>query len=99
MGDARIAVLESKVASMEKTDDEVIVKADQILDKLGKLDTKIAVSTIKIDNVKTDTVDLTHRIKVLEDRGIELKKWKKNTIALATVIISTVASLFFKNKT
>ena len=95
MSEARIAVLESKVATMESADKSSADKADELLKVLSKLDTKSQLFSMTIESFKKTINRLENKIILLEEKESTVKKWKKNTIVLATVIGSTIASLLF----
>ena len=96
MTDSRIAVLESKVASMENVDTGNQVKVDSISTQLSSIDTKLQLIKMRLDTNDNQATKHEDRIKTLEKREGDVRKWKKNALALATIIASTIASLFFK---
>ncbi len=96
MPDARLAVLESKVASMENVDTGNQVKVDSISTKLSTIDTRLQLIRMRLDTIEKQATKYEERIKTLEKQEGDVKKWKKNALALATIIASTIASLFFK---
>lgn len=104
--EARIAVLETKIASMKEKDDQInesyknLEESNKnILASLQKLTTKTEVQSIKSENISKDLKESVHRIKKLEDKNTDkVAVWKKNTMALATIITSALASIYFKMK-
>lgn len=96
MTESRIAVLESKVASMENIDTGNQVKVDSISTQLSSIDTKLQLIKMRLDTNEKNNTKHDERIRILEKREGDVKKWKKNALALATIIASTIASLLFK---
>ncbi len=96
MPESRLAVLESKVDSIEHIDDTFAGKIDKMRTEAATMNTKLQLNSMRLDTFEKGRLDLEKRIKKLEDKEVDVKKWRKNALALATIIASTIASLFFK---